>query len=45
LIPSAFDEKGEKLNLTHYESVSSLLNQTLQVDFIIHDARGLPEKY
>jgi len=45
LKPSAFDEKGEVLNLYHYESVMSLLNQTLSVQFEIHDAKGLPDKY
>lgn len=45
LIPSAKDEKGEPLNLYHYENVASLLNQTLQVEFNILEAKGLPEKY
>lgn len=45
LTPTAYDEKGEVLNLFHYESVMSLLNQTLTVEFQIHEAKGLPEKY
>lgn len=33
LTPRAFDEKGDRLNLNHYENVMSLLNKTLQVEF------------
>jgi kinesin family protein 13 len=45
LVPSAFDEKGDSLNLTHYEGVNALINQTLLVDFEIAAAKSLPEKY
>lgn len=45
LIPKAFDEKGDQLNLNHYENAISLLNKTLQVEFWIHEAKGLPDKY
>jgi len=45
LVPSAIDEKGEKLNLNHYEGVMSLLNKTIQVEFNIQEAKGIPEKY
>ena len=45
LIPSAFNEMGENLNLNHYEDVSSLLNKTLSVDFKIHQIEDIPDKY
>ena len=45
LSPNAFNEMGEHLNLTHYESVSSLLNQTLSIDFKIHQISDVPDKY
>lgn len=45
LVPHAFDETNQKLNLNHYENVRSLLNQTLRVDFKIDGVKGLPEKY
>ena len=45
LTPTAYDERGEKLNLVHYENIGTLLNNTLQVDIKIHEIEGLPEKY
>ncbi|CAI2379027.1 unnamed protein product [Moneuplotes crassus] len=45
LSPSAFDDMGGNLNLNHYESISSLLNKTLNVDFKIHKIEDVPEKY
>jgi hypothetical protein len=45
MVPSAVDEQGESISLVHYENAFSLLNQTLQVQFSIHGAKGLPEKF
>lgn len=45
LVPSAYDEKGDSINLNHYESVSGLINQTILVDFEIAAAKSLPDKY
>lgn len=45
LHPTAYDERGEKINLVHYENIGTLLNHTLQVELKIHQIEGLPEKY